>query len=243
MTQRLLPVAILAGGLATRLQPLTTTIPKALVEVHGEPFIAHQLRLLRAHGITHVVVCAGYLGAMLQEYVGDGAEFGVQVRFAFDGTRLLGTAGALKQALPLLGEAFFVLYGDAYLPCDYGTIQTAFEQSGRLALMTVFRNDGRWDRSNVAFVDGHILAYDKHHPTPQMRHIDYGLGVFHRTAFAAVPEAQCYDLATLYQELLAQGALAAYEVGQRFYEIGSFAGLEETRQYLAAPSRLPRSTP
>ncbi len=139
MTQGRLPVAILAGGLATRLQPLTTTIPKALVEVNGEPFIAHQLRLLRAHGITRVVICAGYLGDMLQAYVGDGAEFGVQVRFAFDGTRLLGTAGALKQALPLLGEAFFVLYGDSYLPCDYGTIQTAFEQSGRLALMTVFR--------------------------------------------------------------------------------------------------------
>jgi NDP-sugar pyrophosphorylase family protein len=236
MTRGLLPVAILAGGLATRLQPLTTTIPKALIEVNGEPFIAHQLRLLRAHGITHVVICAGHLGDMLQAYVGDGEKFGVQVRFAFDGTRLLGTAGALKQALPLLGEAFFVLYGDAYLPCDYGAIQTAFEHSGRLALMTVFANAGRWDRSNVELSDGRMLAYDKQHPTLQMRHIDYGLGVFRRTAFAAVPETQCYDLATLYQELLARGALAAYEVGQRFYEIGSFAGLEETRQYLAVHS-------
>jgi NDP-sugar pyrophosphorylase family protein len=236
MTRGLLPVAILAGGLATRLQPLTTTIPKALIEVNGEPFIAHQLRLLRAHGITHVVICAGHLGDMLQAYEGDGEKFGVQVRFAFDGTRLLGTAGALKQALPLLGEAFFVLYGDAYLPCDYGAIQTAFEHSGRLALMTVFANAGRWDRSNVELSDGRMLAYDKQHPTLQMRHIDYGLGVFRRTAFAAVPETQCYDLATLYQELLARGALAAYEVGQRFYEIGSFAGLEETRQYLAVHS-------
>jgi NDP-sugar pyrophosphorylase family protein len=136
-----------------------------------------------------------------------------------------------------------VLYGDSYLPCDYSAIQTFFEQSGRLGLMTVFRNDGRWDRSNVEFVNGRILAYDKRCPTPQMRHIDYGLGVFHHTAFATVPEAHCYDLATLYQELLARGALAAYEVEQRFYEIGSFAGLEETRQYLAAPSHFPRSTP
>lgn len=232
----MLPVAILAGGLATRLRPLTATIPKALVEVNGEPFIAHQLRLLRANGITRVVVCAGYLGEMIQECVGDGGEFGVQVRFAFDGPRLLGTAGALKQALPLLGEAFFVLYGDAYLPCDYRAVQTAFEQSGRLALMTVLRNDGRWDRSNVEFVDGNILAYNKHCPTPWMRHIDYGLGVFHRAALAVVPEAQPYDLATLYQELLTQGALAAHEVDQRFYEIGSFAGLEETRQYLATQS-------
>src|SRR5262245_45541388 len=120
-----LPVAILAGGLATRLLPLTTTIPKALVEVNGEPFIAHQLRLLRANGITRVVVCAGYLGEMIQGCVGDGEELGMQVRFAFDGPRLLGTAGALKQALPLLGEAFFVLYGDSYLPCDYRAVQTA----------------------------------------------------------------------------------------------------------------------
>ena len=243
MTQSLLPVAILAGGLATRLQPLTTTMPKALVEVNGEPFIAHQLRLLRANGITRVIVCAAYLGEIIQEYLGDGEEFGVQIEFAFDGPRLLGTAGALKQALPLLGEAFFALYGDAYLPCDYRAIQTVFEQSGRLALMTVFPNEGRWDRSNVECIDGCILAYNKQRPTPQMRHIDYGLGVFHRAAFAAVPEAQFYDLATLYQELLAQGALAAYEVEQRFYEIGSFAGLQETRQYLAKQSNSSRSAP
>jgi NDP-sugar pyrophosphorylase family protein len=229
--------------LATRLRPLTTAIPKALIEVNGEPFIAHQLRLLRVSGITRVVICAGYLGEMIQKYVGNGEEFGVQVHFAFDGPRLLGTAGALRQALPLLGEAFFVLYGDAYLPCDYGAIQTAFVQSGRLALMTVFLNDGRWDRSNVECIDGRILTYDKHRPTPQMRHIDYGLGVFHCTALAAVPEAQFYDLATLYQELLAQGTLAAYEVEQRFYEIGSFAGLEETRQYLAKQSNSQRSAP
>jgi NDP-sugar pyrophosphorylase family protein len=243
MTQSLLPVAILAGGLATRLQPLTTTMPKALVEVNGEPFIAHQLRLLRANGITRVIVCVAYLGEIIQEYLGDGEEFGVQIEFAFDGPRLLGTAGALKQALPLLGEAFFALYGDSYLPCDYRAIQTVFEQTGRLALMTVFPNEGRWDRSNVEFVDSCILAYNKHRPTPQMRHIDYGLGAFHRAAFAAVPEAQFYDLATLYQELLAQGALAAYEVEQRFYEIGSFTGLEETRQYLAAQSNSQRSAP
>jgi N-acetyl-alpha-D-muramate 1-phosphate uridylyltransferase len=236
MTDARLPLAILAGGLATRLRPMTTSVPKSLVEVNGEPFIVHQLRLLRASGITQVVVCAGYRGEMIEHYIGNGGEFGMQVRFAFDGPRLLGTAGALKHALPLLGEAFFVLYGDSYLPCDYSAVQTAFEQSGRLALMAVLRNDSRWDRSNVEFADGSILEYNKHFPTPRMRHIDYGLGVFHRTALVAVPEAQPYDLATLYQELLGQSELAAYEVHQRFYEIGSFAGLEETRQYLAGQS-------
>jgi NDP-sugar pyrophosphorylase family protein len=238
MTQEMLPVAILAGGLATRLRPLTVAVPKALVAINGEPFIAHQLRLLKANGIVRVVVCAGYLGEMIQECIGDGSAFGVQVRYAFDGPHLLGTAGALRQALPLLGEAFFVLYGDSYLPCDYRSVQLTFGQSRRLALMTVFRNDGRWDRSNVEFKGGRILAYNKRHPTPGMRHIDYGLGIFHHTAFTTVPEGQPHDLAMLYQELLAQDALTAYEVVERFYEIGSFAGLDEMRQYLTT-----RSTP
>ena len=233
MSSGMFPIAILAGGLATRLWPVTETMPKALVDVNGEPFIAHQLRLLRTNGIERVIVCAGYLGEMIQGWVGDGARFGLHVAFAFDGPRLLGTAGAIKQAVPALGPAFFVLYGDSYLPCDYRAVQTAFEQSGKRALMTVFRNDGRWDSSNVEFVDGHVVSYDKRHQTPQMHHIDYGLGVFNQSAFAIVPDGQPYDLATLYQDLLKQGELAASEVSRRFYEVGSFAGLEETRRYLA----------
>jgi NDP-sugar pyrophosphorylase family protein len=238
----MLPVAILAGGLAMRLRPLTETIPKALVDVNGEPFIAHQLRLLRTAGIERVVVCTGYLGEMIQEQVRDGARFGLRVEFAFDGPRLLGTAGALKQALPALEPAFFVLYGDSYLPCDYRAVQTVFAQSGKQALMTVFHNQGRWDTSNVECVEGCILAYDKQHPTPSMHHIDYGLGVFMHSAFARVPDHQFYDLAVLYQELLKDGELTTYEVRQRFYEIGSFVGLEETRRYLAARTSLKERT-
>ncbi len=233
MTQEMFPVAILAGGVATRLQPLTETIPKALVDVNGEPFIAHQLRLLHASGIERVIVCAGYLGEKMQDFVGDGVGFGLQVEYSFDGPRLLGTGGAIKKALPLLGEAFFVLYGDTYLPCDYRAVQTEFEKCGKPGLMTVFRNDNRWDRSNVEFAGGRIVAYDKRNRTPGMHHIDYGLGVFNQAAFKIVPGDQPYDLATLYQYLLTRGELAAYEAGQRFYEIGSFEGLVETRRYLA----------
>ena len=231
-----LPVAILAGGLAKRLRPLTEVIPKALVDVHGEPFIAHQLRLLSSNGIKRVILCVSYLGEIIQAAVGDGKRFGVEVEFSFDGPRLLGTAGAIKKALPLLGESFYVLYGDSYLPCDYRMIQTAYEQSGRAALMTVFKNDGRWDRSNVEFSGGQIMSYDKKNQTPMMRHIDYGLGVFDQAAFGMVPGYQPYDLAMLYQNLLNQGELAAYEVSERFYEIGTFAGLEEMRRYIAAQS-------
>ena len=242
MSRELLPVAILAGGLATRLHPLTRNLPKALVDVNGEPFIAHQLRLLQASGIERAVVCAAYLGEMIQEFVGAGVRFGLRVEFSFDGPRLLGTAGAVKRALSFLDETFFVLYGDSYLPCDYRAVHTAFEQRGKPALMTVFRNDGRWDRSNVQFVDGDILAYDKQYPTEQMHHIDYGLGVFRRSAFAMVPDDQPFDLVTLYRDLLSRGDLAAHEVKQRFYEIGSLAGLEETRRFLATQAHSPRST-
>jgi MurNAc alpha-1-phosphate uridylyltransferase len=237
MSDRLFPVVILAGGIATRLRPLTEAIPKALVDINGEPFIAHQLRLLHARGVDRVVVCAGYKGDMIAESVGDGKAFGLHVTFSFDGPLLLGTAGALKRAVPLAGDAFFVLYGDAYLPCDYRAVQTEFERQGRPALMTVFRNHGRWDTSNIEFADGRIRAYDKRAQTPAMHHIDYGLGVFSARAFDHVPPGQPWDLATLYQLLLERGELAAYEVTQRFYEVGSFAGLEETRRYLATPFR------
>lgn len=233
MSEPLYPVAILAGGLATRLQPLTATVPKALVDVNGEPFIVHQLRLLRCRGIERVVICAGYLGEMTQEYVGNGARFGLEVEFSFDGPRLLGTAGAIKTALPLLGDAFFALYGDSYLPCDYRTVQREFVKSHKPALMTIFRNENRWDRSNVEFVDGRILAYDKARQTAGMRHLDYGLGVFSRRAFDGVPPDVPHDLAVLYQSLLERGELAAWEACERFYEIGSLEGLEETRRYLA----------
>jgi MurNAc alpha-1-phosphate uridylyltransferase len=234
VSRRPYPVAILAGGLATRMQPLTTRVPKAMLDVNGEPFIAHQLRLLRSHGLERAVICAGHLGEMTRDFVGDGARFGLEVEFAFDGPRLLGTAGALRAALPRLGPAFYVLYGDAYLPCDYQAVGRAFAASGALGLMTVFRNENRWDRSNVEFAGGRILAYDKVHRTPRMQHLDYGLGVLAERAFAEVPGDEPRDLAALYQSLLARGELAAWEAAERFYEIGSFEGLEETRRYLAA---------
>lgn len=227
------PVAILAGGLATRLRPLTEAIPKALVSINGEPFVAHQLRLLRTQGITQVVLCVGYLGEQIVQVIGDGSQFGLQVDYSFDGPMLLGTAGAIKRALPQLDKSFFVLYGDSYLECDYRSIQTAFERSRMTALMTVFRNDGHWDTSNVEYADGRILTYSKRARTPQMRHIDYGLGVFRRSAFADVPDHSQYDLEALYQGLLGQNQLAAFEVSQRFYEIGSPSGLEELRRHLA----------
>jgi NDP-sugar pyrophosphorylase family protein len=226
------PVAILCGGLATRLRSLGLNLPKALMELNGEPFIAHQLRLLRSRGIERVVLCVGYLGEMIRDYVGTGSSFGVQAEFSFDGPVLLGTAGAIRRALPLLGETFFVLYGDSYLPCDYRAVAEAFRRSGRHSLMTIFRNEGQYDTSNVEFDGAHILRYDKKSRTPGMHHIDYGLGVFHREVFQGLPQGQPFDLAQVYQDQLAAGQLAAFEVPERFYEIGSLEGLRQTAEYL-----------
>ena len=229
-----LPVAILAGGLATRLGPLTQATPKCLLEVAGRRSSTTSSASSTDQGVRKVVLCLGHLGERVVEAVGDGSAFGLEVAYSFDGPELRGTAGAIRRALPLLGQAFFVLYGDSYLECSYADVQAAFEAAGKRALMTVFRNEGRWDTSNVEYRDGRILAYDKTARTPAMQYIDYGLGVLDRRAMEDVPESGCFDLAAVYREMLRRGELAGFEVTERFYEIGSVAGLDETRR---APGR------
>ncbi len=223
----MLQAVILMGGIATRLRPVTEKIPKSLIDINGEPFLAHQLRLLHSRGIRRVVCCVGFLGKMIQEIAGDGSRFGLEVQYSFDGPALRGTAGAIHQALPLLEDTFFVLYGDSYLPCDYADVQASFEASGKSGLMTVHRNEGKWDSSNVEFEHGRIVTYDKRVRTPRMRYIDYGLGIFRRKVFEGIEGGSVRDLAEVYQELLSRGDLAGYEMKERFYEIGSFTGIED----------------
>jgi len=229
----LLPVVILAGGFATRLRPLTEHIPKALIEVAGRPFLWHQLQLLKKHGVRRVVLAVGYLGEDIRKRFGDGSEVGVSLEYSFDGPKPLGTAGAIKKALPFLPEQFFVLYGDSYLMCKYRSVEMAFRASRLSGLMTIYRNEGLFDKSNVEYDGTRILQYDKRNRTPAMRYIDYGLGAFHRNAFASMPDGESSDLVEVYQALLSAGKLAAYEVHERFYEIGSPEGLRETIDLLS----------
>ncbi len=230
----LMPAVILAGGLATRLRPLTESIPKALIEVAGQPFLCHQLALLKRQSVRSVVLLVGYLGEKIQELFGDGSKIGMEIQYSFDGPMLLGTAGAIRRALPVLPEHFFVLYGDSYLTCDYASVQESFLSSGLPALMTVYRNDGLLDSSNVEFNGTRIIRYDKRNRTPEMRHIDYGLGAFERKVFEELPSGVVRDLATTYQDLVRGGKLGAFEVFSRFYEIGSAEGLRDTDEYLKA---------
>jgi NDP-sugar pyrophosphorylase family protein len=226
-----IPVAILAGGLATRLRPVTEKIPKSLVPVAGRPFLAHQLEMLHARGIRRAVLCIGYLGEMIQHEFGSEA-FGVKLDYSFDGEKLLGTGGALKRALPWLGAEFFVLYGDSYLPVQYAPVAEFFHRSGKLGLMTVYRNEGKYDTSNVVFRNGEIAVYDKKIKLPEMRHIDYGLSLFKSSVFADYDAGQAFDLAEVMGKLVREKQLAGYEVPERFYEMGSPAGLAELEDLL-----------
>jgi NDP-sugar pyrophosphorylase family protein len=231
------PAAILAGGLATRLRPHTEKIPKALVELAGRPFIDHQLELLRRNRIQKVVFCLGYLGEMVEQHLGDGSKLGMELRYSYDGKKLLGTGGALRRAAHLLGDAFWVMYGDSYMDIDYADVLKRFADSDARGLMTVLKNANQWDRSNVVFEDGVLKRYDKKNQTPEMHYIDYGVGLLRREALLRIPENEPFDLAALYHDLVAEKRMIGYEVTNRFYEIGTPAALEEARAYLASVSQ------
>ena len=226
-------IVILAGGMATRLRPVTETIPKSMLEVAGKPFISHQLELIRKNNIERVLICASYLGEQIRDFAGNGRSFGLSIEYSFDGNELLGTGGAIKQAREKLDEHFFVIYGDSYLNTDFKHIIEYFFTQKKSALMTVYLNEGKYDNSNVLFNNGKIIKYDKVNRTPDMKHIDYGLGILSGNAFEEFSSSKVFDLSEVYVSLLEKGELAGFEVKDRFYEIGSFTGLEETSKLLS----------
>ncbi len=238
---------ILAGGLGTRMAGVAGDLPKTLIPVNGVPFAAHQLDRLAEEGIGDVVYSIGHRGELIRSFVGDGRAWGLRVEYVEDGPTLLGTAGSLRRGLDegVIAPSFLVLYGDSYLTTPYAAVVRAFEQSGLPALLTVFRNDDQWDRSNVVYEDGKLLLYDKRpeRRTPLMRHIEYGLSALTAAALAGVAPGEPADLADVFYELSAHNRLGAYEVGDRFYEIGSPAGLEELERYLASARRGTAPTP
>lgn len=227
------PVLILAGGTATRLRPVTEKIPKAMLEVGGRPFIEHQLSLLARNGVRRAIICAGYLGDQIQAFVDDGSRFGLSAEFVQDGETLRGTGGAVKNAARLAGDVFFVMYGDSYLTEPFAPVEDYFLRHGKQALMTVYENNGLYDTSNIVFRDGSIAVYDKKNLTPEMRWIDYGLCMFRREVFDTDRFGDRFDLSQLLGELVGRGEVLGWQVKERFYEIGSFAGLEETSRLLA----------
>lgn len=229
----MLPVAILAGGLATRIRPLTEKIPKSLIEVAGRPFIEYQLKFIHKQGIRNVVLCLGYQGELIEEFVGDGSQYGLNISYSHDGKKLLGTGGSIKKALPLLSDNFFILYGDSFLPIEFKLVENFFMKNhlNKSGLMTILSNRNKWDKSNVSYSNNELVEYNKKNSSSEMSYIDYGLSILSKKAFNDYKAKKFFDLADLYHDLSINDQLLAYEVHERFYEIGSFDGIKDAENY------------
>ncbi|HNS80360.1 MAG TPA: sugar phosphate nucleotidyltransferase [Kiritimatiellia bacterium] len=227
-------VVILAGGKGTRIQSIARDIPKALIPAAGKPFIEHQFDLLLRAGIRDIVLCAGHLGDQIAGHVGDGSRWGLRVKYSFEDPRaLMGTGGALLNALDLLEDTFFVLYGDSYLPMDYRAMAAAFEQAGTPAIMSVYRNRGLFDKSNVRIANGRVVFYSKSARPDEVDCIDYGFTGYRKELLAEYRDAPLpLDLESILRRQVELDRLAAYEVTERFYEIGKPEGLAELEEYL-----------
>jgi NDP-sugar pyrophosphorylase family protein len=219
---------ILAGGLGTRLGERTAHVPKALLPIAGRPFLAWKLEALAHCGFREVVLCIGHFADQVRDFLGDGAAFGVTVAYSEDGPTLLGTGGALRRALDLLAPTFLVTYGDSYLPFDYATPLRDLEAHPEaLGTMSVFRNDGAWDQSNSAVQGDLVVRYEKGVSDPALRYIDYGALALRRELFGVREADQAFALDALQHELASRGKLRAHVASERFYEIGSEAGIAD----------------
>ncbi len=222
-------VAILAGGLATRLGAVAREHPKSMLQILGRPFLEYQLEFLKQGGIRDIVLCTGHLGEQIEGYFGDGSRFGVSIRYSREDRRL-GTAGALKNAGDLLDDIFFTLYGDSYLFVDFGDAMSLFESRDRLALMSVYKNHGRYKKSNTAVGGELVTRYSNHEKTADIVYIDYGANIFRKQALEMVPEGY-YSMEELFPRLIERREVLAYEVRKRFYEVGSPRLLREFRKF------------
>ena len=222
-----IPVAIITGGLGTRLENKTLNKAKVLIDVSGEPFISRQLKYLSAQGLKDVVLCTAHLGKQIKDFVGDGSKFNLNVTYSDDGVKLLGTGGSIKKALNLLGKNFFILYGDTFLPINFLQVEKVYFQQKKPALMTVLKNKGRWDKSNAVFKNK-TLEYNKKNPKKNMNYIDYGLSIIDSVIFNSFPFNKTFDLADVFEDLSNKNMLAGLEIFDRFYEIGSINGLNDT---------------
>ena len=228
----MLPLAILAGGYATRLGALTSDLPKCLIEICGRPFVDWQLDLLVENGYTDFIFCISYKSELVQNHLGDGRRWGAKIRYSIDGEMQLGTGGAIQKALPLLGDSFAVIYGDSFLPIDYLSVELEFLDSKKLGMMTVYRNQNQFDASNVEYINGKLINYEKGLNNRRMHHIDYGLTYFRKESFLFRANELSFDLSSICHVLAKDGKLDGFEVFERFYEIGSVKGIEELSEYL-----------
>jgi NDP-sugar pyrophosphorylase family protein len=224
-------VAILTGGLATRLGDLTRNKPKSMLKIRGKTFLEYQLELLKRAEIKNIVLCIGHMGEQIERHFGNGRNYGVNIEYSLE-DKLLGTAGALKKAEALLNEVFFTMYGDSYLFLDFPAAMRYFKSQNKLALMTVYRNYDRYARSNTVVEGNSVKNFSKKERTGGMVYIEYGANIFNKEALRMIPENQFYSLDDVFHRLVEMDELLAFEVKERFYEIGSPQGVKEFEEYI-----------
>ena len=237
----MISIAILAGGLATRLYPITQMRPKSLIDIAGKPFIFRQLDYLKEKGIQHVVICVGHLGEMIRAEVGTGEKFGLKIDYSEDGPVRLGTGGAIKKAATLLDDDFFIMYGDSFLPINFSEIENVYRTIDKRVMLTIIKNDNQWDSSNILYLDGKLIEYNKLTPSSAMSHLDYGLSVVSKSIFSSYDDDQAFDLGDLYHQLSIRDELHGHLISDRFYEIGSLVGIQETIAFFSNVSNLEQS--
>lgn len=218
---------ILAGGLATRLGQLTQNVPKSMVKISDRPFLEYQLEFLKQNAVDQVVLCVGHLGNQIEDYFGNGAKFGVKIKYSYERSKLLGTGGALKNAGPMLEDVFFTLYGDSYLSLDFSTVMSYFRKFDKLALMTVYKNYDRYDGSNVAIEGNMVRHYGISGTAEKLVYIDYGASLFRKKTLDLFPSGEVFAIGDIFTKLIAMDQLLAYEAERRFYQIGTPEGLQE----------------
>lgn len=224
-------IVILAGGLATRLHPVTKRIPKSMVEINGRPFLEYQIDLCKKNGVEEIVLCVGHLWEQIRDYFGNGRAFGVNVIYSVENKRL-DTGGALKNALPHLDEKFFVMYGDSYLTSSWQEMAEFYIRMKVLGLMSVYRNNHQLAPSQLMIdKEGFITEFTKKDFRPEMEYIEYGLNIFPRSIINQIPE-KSFPISRYFDLLIRQHQLISYESKERFYEIGCLEGLEITQELL-----------
>lgn len=224
---------VLAGGLATRMRPQTLRVPKSLLPVAGRAFVDWQLERLAQSGFDQVVMCVAHLGDQIRAHVGDGSRFGLRVAWSEEGPNLLGTAGAVRVALPLLAPEFLLTYGDSFLPFDYAApLRVLGAHADCDGVLAIFKNDGQWDASNVHYSSGWVVRYEKGASDPAFDHIDYGAMALRRGVIEAFSEGVPLGLDAVQADLATRKRLRAFVARERFYEIGSPAGLADLDRFL-----------
>jgi len=221
-------IAIICGGLATRLGSLATNIPKSMIDIDGKPFLEQQIEMLKKHNITDIVLCVGHLSDKIEDYFGNGDKFGVNIKYSQDGAKALGPIGAIKNAESLLDDVFFIMYGDSYLSVDFQKAYSFFKEHDKLGLMVVYKNNDKYDKSNLVIKDNMVVGYRE----KEAVYIDYGTSILRKKALDLVPKNTMYSTGQFFSDLISKKELLAFEAEKRFYHIGNPDALEELRSFI-----------